>query len=105
MLSRSILAHYYSKLRRNLPLFFGYCANVFIDWERRLLSKAKTHLAMHRLVRLRHRYVWTRSNRLRLRYVSAVAVAFVTSISFGLNSLAVPFNQIKEEQEEETKEN
>lgn len=92
MLSRSILVHYYSKLRRNLPLFFGYCANVFIDWERRLLSKAKTHLAMHRLVRLRHRYVWTRSNRLRLRYVSAVAVAFVTSISFGLNSLAVPFN-------------
>ena len=60
----------------------------------RLLASAKSHLAMHRLLPLRQRYLMTRGNRLRLRYISgAVAVCFL-SAGFATSGVSLPLNAI-----------
>lgn len=47
-------------------------------------------LSLHNVVRLRQRYILTRSNKIRLRYVSATALSFVvlaSAVTFSINPL------------------
>ena len=49
----------------------------------------REHLALHRFIRLRHRYILTRNNRLRLRYAAASAVCLITGLATLLGSSGV----------------
>ncbi len=53
-----------------------------------LFGSIYKNLALHRVIRLRHRYVFTRSNRLRLRYIVGSATLFTLTATSFLGSIS-----------------
>lgn len=61
-------------------------------WEYHLHQFAeaqKKRFALHRLVRIRQRYVLTRGNRVRVRYLASSLFVLTATAAFGLNSFAL----------------
>lgn len=72
--------------------FLTRCKVRYSVWEYHVVqfsAAQKKRFALHRLVRLRQRYILTRGNKVRLRYLASTALVLTASAAFGLNSFAL----------------
>lgn len=71
---------------------FRHWVGIRIKWS--LMRLFKEEITLHKFIRLRQRNILTRTNRVRLRYVTSVALSFVCAGYFALADIGVPVNGI-----------